>query len=235
MHGSRLPFPHAVLNFVSRTESILLSLKCIAKILEIPSVGYSNHRLNLEVNLIVKSDVLLSCTFDSVHQTMTHPRTCIALWAMLHNLTGLSTIAHYATRGLKSILCWRDWAVCSMDIFKILIQMVLRPKLKAALRSKIERPGTHDSLRKLMQSLWCCQDAVQLCQTAIWRSTHSSKLMIRIRIALVTLLSIAIYQWTLPFLLILNSSLELWRFNAIRQILWPTQKVLLVQTCGWVP
>ncbi len=41
--------------------------KCIAKMLEIPHLGFSNQKLNLEVNAMVKSYVLFSRTLNSAH------------------------------------------------------------------------------------------------------------------------------------------------------------------------
>ena len=66
--------------------------KSIARLLRIPHVGCCNHKMNLELSLMVKEDKILSDTIESVHKTMIQWKRSIIESAMLRNLANLSPV-----------------------------------------------------------------------------------------------------------------------------------------------
>ena len=78
-------------------DNCRINLK-IAELMEIPHVGCTNHKLNLEVNRMVAYDKAMSRAIDLIHDTMKTSRQRIRNRAMLRNLTFLSPITHNVTR-----------------------------------------------------------------------------------------------------------------------------------------
>eukprot|EP00171_Calliarthron_tuberculosum_P012024 IDg12024t1 len=72
--------------------------KCIARGLRVPHVGCISHKLNLDVNSMVKDMHDLANTIDKVHETMMNCKRRMTNRAMLRNLTQLAPIIHNETR-----------------------------------------------------------------------------------------------------------------------------------------
>lgn len=72
--------------------------KKVAQLLKIPHVGCNNHKLNNEVERMVRSNEDLSTTIDDVRATMFDFKTKLRCRAALRNLTTLNPIIYNRTR-----------------------------------------------------------------------------------------------------------------------------------------
>eukprot|EP00171_Calliarthron_tuberculosum_P002072 IDg2072t1 len=70
----------------------------MARLINKPFVGCSNHKLNLDVNDMVRSSRDLSATIERVHSIMKHVKSSLRNSAMLRNLTDLRPVIHNETR-----------------------------------------------------------------------------------------------------------------------------------------
>lgn len=93
--------------------------KKIARLLNIPHVGYLSHKLNLEVNSMVTADPVLTETIASIHETMSNCRRKLKNRAMLRNLTTLSPILHNKTRWLSNFSMLRRFNRIRNQLLKL--------------------------------------------------------------------------------------------------------------------
>lgn len=70
----------------------------MSRLINKPFVGCSNHKLNLDVNDMVRNSRDLSATIDNVHNIMKHVKSRLKNSAKLRNLTNLRPVIHNETR-----------------------------------------------------------------------------------------------------------------------------------------
>ncbi len=72
--------------------------KAVTRNQKIPHIGCVSHKVNLEVELMIRMDTELKSCIESVYETMIDCRTKLKNRALLRNLTSLSPIVENKTR-----------------------------------------------------------------------------------------------------------------------------------------